>query len=213
LVSRTSAIGKYIYNYNFATPACQAVRNRAQLIAAKVDALARMRRDVSILSIACGYLRELAASAAVRSGLISRCVGLDHDPQTIATVNAPGPLHCFEPVAVSVGNVLRGEYRISGTFDLIYSAGLLDYLPDAAVAQLIKILWSSCTVGGTLLLANVTPDNPQLGYLESFMDWVYVLRDEKELARLIRSALGTVIPFQCFREPNGIVVFVEVTKS
>jgi hypothetical protein len=53
-------------------------------------------------------------------------LGLDDDPRTIATVNAPGPISLFRAVAVSMGNVFRGEYRIPGTFDLIYSAGLFD---------------------------------------------------------------------------------------
>jgi 2-polyprenyl-3-methyl-5-hydroxy-6-metoxy-1,4-benzoquinol methylase len=212
LLEQASEIGQKIFRHNVATPACTAVRNRRDLIARVLDKMAADRSDLAVLSIACGHMREFTRSEAVKSGKVRRCVGVDHDPQTIEAVAFPGANLSFEPIVASVLDVIQGRKQVSGTFDLVYSTGLFDYLPDAAFVRLVRALWSNCRSGGMLLVANVTRDNPQLGYLESFMDWSFVLRDEAEMMRLIHRALGESVRVRSYRESSGIVAFAEVLK-
>jgi 2-polyprenyl-3-methyl-5-hydroxy-6-metoxy-1,4-benzoquinol methylase len=212
LLEPATDVGRLIYNYNFSTPACEAVRNRAQTISNKVDELSQERAGMSVLSVACGLLRELAGSISLQKGRVRRCVGLDHDAKTIEDITPPSDHVDFEAAVASARDLVVGNYKLRETFDFIYSAGLFDYLPDAAFVQLVKTLWTHCSPGGTLLIANVTPDNPQLGYLESFMDWMFVLREPSDLERLAQTATGPDATISCFSETNGIICFAEIVK-
>ena len=50
-----------------------------------------------------------------------------------------------------------------GQFDLIYSAGLYDYLETPVAERLPQVLFDLLNPGGQLLYANFAPDIPAVG--------------------------------------------------
>jgi extracellular factor (EF) 3-hydroxypalmitic acid methyl ester biosynthesis protein len=68
-----------------------------------------------------------------------------------------------------------------GTFDLIYSPGLYDYLDQVVARPLTKALFSMLKPGGTLLLANFLRETSTAASMELFMDWWLIYRTEAEM--------------------------------
>ncbi len=96
---------------------------------------------------------------------------------------------------------------------LIYSAGLYDYLSDRIAAKLTSVLFEALHAGGSLLLANFTPVSYGRGYMEAFMDWDLVYRDEQKLRELAESLPAEdVARVECFEDPYKNVVYAEIVK-
>jgi hypothetical protein len=207
-----SPAGQAIYAYNVETIASQGVRNRRDYIAKVIDEIAERKPNTEVLAVACGHLRELERCASTSLRAITRFVGLDHDPQTTNYLTRQAYSDFVEPLTVSIGVLLRKEIDL-GFFDLIYAAGIYDYLQDDLFIALTRRLWEMCRAGGTLLIANVTADNPHIGYLDACMDWRFVLRDEERISLLLDAAIGNSHSAKLFRDPTGIVVFAKLEKA
>lgn len=169
-----------IHAYGRTRPACLGVRRRRRRIAAWIDeASARADRPLRVLSVASGHLREAELSAAFREGRIEEYVALDSDAESCAQLQREKP-------AVRVVNApftaLYRDPSFSDRFDLIYSAGLYDYLEASIAARLSARLFDLLAPGGRLLLTNFLVSNADAAYMEAFMDWTLIHRDADEIA-------------------------------
>jgi hypothetical protein len=70
-------------------------------------------------------------------------------------------------------------------FDLVYAAGILDYLPDALARGLCAALRGLLRPGGELLVANFLPGSKSTGYMEAFLDWWLLYRTPEALLSLL----------------------------
>jgi hypothetical protein len=68
--------------------------------------------------------------------------------------------------------------------DVVYASGLFDYLDHRVGAALLKRMYAALKTGGSLLIANLTRDNEELGYMEAVMDWWMHYRTEIDMRRL-----------------------------
>ena len=67
--------------------------------------------------------------------------------------------------------------------------------------------------GGRLLVANMTPDT-EAGYLEAFMDWWMVYRNEDDMRSLADAIPARALAsMRTFRNPGSHIVFLEVVKA
>jgi SAM-dependent methyltransferase len=98
-----------------------------------------------------------------------------------------------------------------GHFDLVYSAGLYDYLPDALARRLTARLLQMLRPGGRLLIANFVPGGSGRGYMELFMDWTLVLRNEAAM-RALAVASGAA-QVNTFHDPHRNVVYAELLRE
>ncbi len=207
-------IGADLYHHwEYETPSCRSVRARRDLLAARVDELAEQMKSPRILSIACGHLREAQLARAVKEGRVGEYVGLDQDEDSLAVVHAEQQTHAVKAVKGSVRSLLTGKHDFSD-FDLVYSAGLYDYLAEPVAIRLTQTLFQFLRAGGKLLIANFAPELRDIGYLEAFMDWRLIYRSEAE----VESFASTIPPseiseMKCFREKNGNIVFLEIARA
>ena len=214
LPDETSDFGKALYHlWEFQTPSCRSVRARREVLTAMVDELATQMAAPKIFSVACGHLREAQASKAVKDGRIGEYIGLDNDPATLEVIKQEQAAYGVKPVQGSVRSLLARKLVLNG-FDFIYSAGLYDYLALPVATQLTSILFTMLKPGGRLLIANFAPNLRDIGYLEAFMDWRLIYRDEAEVERFASTIPGNEIGgMKTFREENGNIVFLEITRS
>ncbi|MGU3408076.1 methyltransferase type 12 [Methylobacterium brachiatum] len=161
--------------------ACKAVRFRRELIASKIDAAAKNRSDLRVLSLACGHLREFEYSAAIRNDKVVAYTALDQDPISLDVVRSYGG--CVSPQKVSVKDVLIGRNSLT-EHDIVYSAGLYDYLDEATAKQLTKKLFDLVSPGGQLMVANFVKGIREQGYMEVFMRWDLIYRSSSEIRDL-----------------------------
>jgi extracellular factor (EF) 3-hydroxypalmitic acid methyl ester biosynthesis protein len=98
-----------------------------------------------------------------------------------------------------------------GRYDLIYCAGLFDYLPDRTCMQLMNVFYDWLAPGGLLAATNVEDCKPFRNMLEFVLDWHLIYRGMKNSAALLprRAAAGNV---RIFKEPTEVNVFIEVRK-
>jgi extracellular factor (EF) 3-hydroxypalmitic acid methyl ester biosynthesis protein len=100
-----------------------------------------------------------------------------------------------------------------GECDLIYSAGLFDYLGDRSFGALLHVLYGALKPTGRLLVGNVAAHNPDRHVLEYLTEWYLYHRSPEELRDLARAL--TPAPAATFvdAEPTGINLFLCIDKA
>ena len=200
---------------------CGSVDYRRHVIAAAVDRIAADRAQlglgpVAVLSLACGHARELDFVRALHDGSLSRFVACDQDAQSLATLKqryATGPVQTM-PLAVRDFIGGRDAVQALGQFDLVYSAGLYDYLDQRLATRLTAALFERVTPGGELLLANFHTQNRGTGYMEAFMDWWLVYRDDAEMRGLCGDIdAGLLAGVDLFHDPFGNVAYLRLIRK
>lgn len=210
-INGTSERGRAILDYLLNRPLSQAVRNRRDALSRCIDSVAAQRSGASVLALACGHLREGVNCQALREHKLGRLVALDHDPASLAIVESQFGSFGVETVCRSVFDM---DFADQGRFDLIYSAGLYDYIWQGAAKQLTSYAFAMLKPGGRLLIANVTPEEPDSGYMEAIMDWWLIYRTEKQLASLAEQIPPSEIGgCRVFRDSTGCVAFLELVRS
>ncbi|WP_176538874.1 class I SAM-dependent methyltransferase [Rhizobium sp. J15] len=183
-VARSTPLGLDIFEYTINAPGPVAVRERRDTLTRYVDeTAARIGRDTEVLAIAAGHLREAEESKALAEGRLKRWVALDQDPQSIGSIASQFHGTSVEAINGSVRGLLARKHEI-GTFDLIYAAGLYDYLTDKVAIRLTQICMEMLKPGGVFLFANFSDEMADDGYMESYMNWELLQRSEADMWRI-----------------------------
>ena len=214
LAPHPATLGGRIYFYTVNTPACQAVRRRREIIAAEIDRCAARTGAgrANLLSIACGHLREALLSHALNERAIARFVAVDQDEDSLSEI-----ARCYAGLGVetmkgSVRNII-GRKLVFADMDLVYAAGLFDYLIEPVAMRLIERMFSFLRPGGRLLIANFTPVVPDIGYMETFMDWKLIFRTGEELRALFKPlAERENLLVDIFEDEAGVIAYAAVEK-
>jgi extracellular factor (EF) 3-hydroxypalmitic acid methyl ester biosynthesis protein len=82
--------------------------------------------------------------------------------------------------------MLKDAGKSSGElkYDLVYCAGLFDYLSDQVCKRLMNLFYSLVAPGGLLLCTNVSTTNPSRNWMEYVLDWHLLYRDAQQFAAL-----------------------------
>lgn len=195
-------------------PASQAVRNRKAFF----NNLFRSICDnypygFRMLNLASGPCRDLAEA-------------LCHVPVDAKTVK----IHCVDADyrAVDYGKAVLGDnaknaavvwevknvfkLRPHQSYELVWSAGLFDYLNDRVAAILLKKMWKWTADGGMIVIGNFHPSNPSRDYMEICGDWYLIHRTEEEMLALCERA-GIPLDLVSFKkETLGINIFCTIEK-
>lgn len=188
--------------------AFRSVRRRRTTLSEMIDAAAARRRDARVLAIASGHLREAQLSSAVAGRGLSEVVAVDHDPLSLDLVRASCaglPVRCVQG---TLGEIIAGRLE-PGDFDLIYAAGLYDYLPDTIARRLTTVLSSRLAPGGELVIGNIDHCR-DAGYMEAIMGWFLNHRTEADLLSLAGEVSDAVL--RTWTDPEGVMRYLAVTR-
>jgi SAM-dependent methyltransferase len=207
-----SPLGARIHAWTPSQNACRSVRERRQLLATLIDRISAERSMPRILSLACGHLREAQRSDAVRANEIGEIVAVDQDPLSLEIVARESNGARITPAQASIRRFIVAP-TMFGEFDLIYSAGLYDYLDDATARRLTAGMFAALRPGGTLVVANFAPELRDIGYMEAIMDWRLIYRDERGVAAFCTDLPADLIREQRMeRDSGGNVIYLTVRK-
>lgn len=209
-VKEASALGAEVYDFTRQAASAVAVRERRDLLAAHVDAVAEKNGKAEILAIAAGHLREAERSQALQSGRLKRWIALDQDPVSVGTVSSAFHGSCIEAINGSVRTIL-GRAQKLGTFDFIYAAGLYDYLAESVAVRLTERCLQMLKPGGKFLLANFAKDIGVEGYMETFMNWPLIWRTNEDVQSIIDKVKHPVTDVSVTRGENGGVIYAVLT--
>lgn len=93
-------------------------------------------------------------------------------------------------------------------FDYVYCAGLFDYLTDKVCTRLMEYFISRSAPGARILVTNVHSNNPERNWMEHFLEWYLIYRNEAGMLSALPQGLENV---KTYTDPIGVNVFVEAT--
>ena len=207
------SIGAKIAAYTSDAAAPRAVRRRRDLIASLIDDIAEAStRTPRVLSLACGHLREASLSKALSAGQVAEYVAIDQDEASLDIINRDYGHLAVKTQHGSVKQILTRGLRDWG-FDFIYVAGLFDYLSQPVGRRLCEVLFAALNPGGRLLAANFTPGIKDVGYMEAFMDWFLIYRNEEQLRDLASGIPASELAgIRSWMDPARNIVYVLAQK-
>lgn len=199
------------YDINRIGHANHANRERRRILSKMINQTSERVANPSILSVACGHLRETSDCTAVKNKSIGKFVAIDQDREALS-VAAEAIKGFGETIHASVVDIIRNKVPLP-TFDFIYSLGVYDYLSDKLAKRLTKRLFQLLNPGGRLLIINYHPDSPTIAYMEAVMDWWLIYRDEDQMQALVEELpKETIKGIDIFVESNQTINFMEIEK-
>ncbi|HUF60805.1 MAG TPA: class I SAM-dependent methyltransferase [Verrucomicrobiales bacterium] len=122
----------------------------------------------------------------------------------------------IEVVERSVHQILKDSVHLAAhpsgpAWDVIYCAGLFDYLSERVCAHLLEVFYRQLTPGGLIVATNVSDNNPSRRWMEFVVEWNLIYRNEKQLLELVapeRRATASVRP-----DSTGVNLFLEIRKG
>jgi SAM-dependent methyltransferase len=103
--------------------------------------------------------------------------------------------------------------RTLGNLDLVYSAGLYDYLPDLVAMRLTRLLYGHLRPGGRLLMGNLTETPDSTWMLDYVLGWPLLYRTDESMLRLAHRITPTPETVGITRDASGRCIFLDVTRS
>lgn len=205
------------------------VRNRIahlrEVLVNETARVARAGRRARIMNLGCGPARE------VRQFMTDTALSdhadftlLDFNEETISHTGAElegirrtaGRKTGLKMEKKSVHQVLRDAVstksnRARETYDLVYCAGLFDYLTDSTCKALVKLFYQQLEPGGLVVVANMHDSKPFRNFIEFVLDWHLIYRNAKQMWSLCPTEL--VSQAAVIAEPTTVNLFLEIRKT
>ncbi len=102
------------------------------------------------------------------------------------------------------------KYESSEKYDLIWSAGLFDYVDDVYFKLLLKKYLSNLKTDGEMIIGNFSTDNPTRKVMEVMTEWFLYHRDATKLLDITRDSGIGLNRAEVEREPLGINLFLRI---
>ena len=99
----------------------------------------------------------------------------------------------------------------TNSYDVVYCAGLFDYLSDRICRRLLEVFYDLVAPGGLLIATNVDLSNPSRNWMEYVLEWHLVYRDKEQFAKIApdKAPPGSV---EVKSDETGVNIFLEVRK-
>lgn len=116
----------------------------------------------------------------------------------------------------SVHQILKESSRTgagfeTNSYDVVYCAGLFDYLSDRICRRLLEVFYDLVAPGGLLIATNVDLSNPSRNWMEYVLEWHLVYRDKEQFAKIApdKAPPGSI---EVKSDETGVNIFLEVRK-
>ncbi len=219
-----SLFGKVLNIYAAREHAAQANINRIAYLGNRIRAevAAKPHGRVRIASIGCGPSHEIAELLKVSPELGARLdVALvDQEERSIAycertlapLVRSTGVRIQFVRESVRRLLTTRRLGEALGERELIYSAGLFDYLSDRTFGALLTSLYGALAENGKVLIGNVAAHNPSRWMMEYYCDWFLIHRTPDQLRAYADALSPAASSIEVDAEPTGVNLFLIVKR-
>jgi extracellular factor (EF) 3-hydroxypalmitic acid methyl ester biosynthesis protein len=184
----------------------------------------RAGRPARILNLGCGpavevqrFLKETALSNQAHFTLLDfNDETLQHTQARLAAAARESSRRTvIQLQKKSVLQVLKEHARPKTTeqpkYDMVYCAGLFDYLADPACKHLMNIFYELTTPGGLVLATNVEPSNPMRSGMEHLLDWTLIYRNGAQFRKL-KPQNAADEDVAVFGDITGVNVILEARK-
>ncbi len=185
-----------------------AVRNRKQYFVELLkEAEEKYTNGCRVLSVGSGPGRDIFDFCSVNGAerINFNCVDMDanaikYSKEICRKYSDLIAFHCQ--------NIFR--YKASESFNLVWAAGIFDYLDDRRFIFLLNHLRTMLSAGGRLIVGNFSTYNPSRDYMEAG-DWYLFHRDEDELYSLAKESGVSEENISIKSEPERVNLFMHIT--
>ncbi len=221
----SNAYAKVINSAFLRSDVAQAHRNRidwlTQCLNAEARRIAKEGRVFRVANIGCGPAEEVRRFVSDPSTPgASEFRLIDFNEETLSYIMAQINTSVLketqntrvEFVHQSIHDLLKKASQrqtcVEPSYDIVYCAGLFDYLSDRICRRLIDLFFDWVLPGGLVVTTNVHTRNPNRRSLEHVAEWYLVHRDESDMLALAsRYSQRRVVT-----EETGTNIFLEVRK-
>lgn len=184
----TTLLGRAIFAYTAGcSAAAVAARQRRSALSLAIDETAAGAAGARVLAVGCGHLREARLSRAVAAGSLGELVAADSDRESLHVVARDFGRGRVRTVDANVADLAWRRVPL-GAFDLVYTSGLYERLSDVPARALTAALLRLLRPGGRLLISSFVDGFLGHEYMQTFMGWRLVCRDEAALLALVGDA-------------------------
>jgi cyclopropane fatty-acyl-phospholipid synthase-like methyltransferase len=221
----STKIGYYSDKYFLSNEYAVAVRNRKDKMREILSDLLvkESNKPVRILNLACGSCREIKEALAdkslkIRNRLSFSLLDQDEEALDFAKNYLKDFTHnmTFDFLKDDVLILARKKESKEGLsdFDLVYSIGLADYLPDRLLKSFVKFCIEALKPSGKFIIAHKDIEICKPTPPSWFCDWNFYGRNEKALRDLITSSeAGKFRIEKTIREKSNRIFFLTVIKE
>ena len=169
--------------------------------------------DVRILNVASGPCREYLSWTEPRPDLKLHVTCLDNDQRALDYVEAH-----VQPKAAAISTMTLARYnalrtksaattvRKFGRFDILYSVGLCDYIPDKPLIGMLSGWRQTLTDNGVLYVAFKDCERYDSTPYQWHLDWHFLQRTEQDVYQLFDAAGFDVNCIETTRDDTGIIL-------
>lgn len=225
--------GKFLHNAALNYPMVKTVPAREANMRRAIHDISRKPGEKRIITLACGPAIEVNRFMRETEGFDDKMTFylIDQDDEALEYCHAslnrvlaefhhgrlPVDLQCLhfsikqllkpetDAEKAVVGEVLEG-------IDLVYSAGLLDYLPDRVAEALLHRVYSLLRPGGRLLIGNLRRDPITAWLLESVLAWHLEYRDDTKMKKLAARLQPVPAEVELEYDDTGLCMFLSIRK-
>jgi Predicted methyltransferase (contains TPR repeat) len=224
-----SVFAKVLNTFFLNTPPVVAHRNRIDylysVLVREIDRVSRSGGVARVLNLGCGPALEIQAFLEKSPpNLKADFTLLDFNDETVAHTtgvlnslkNKFGRSSEIRILKKSVAQFLKEQSKpvssLGGKpFDLVYCAGLFDYLADPICERLLSAFYNLTAPGGVVVSTNVDLANPSRGWMEYMVDWYLCYRDSKGMGKLMPQVPAENL--RVFSDESGVNVMMEARRT
>jgi extracellular factor (EF) 3-hydroxypalmitic acid methyl ester biosynthesis protein len=192
-----------------------------QRLADEVENVTKQERLFSVLCIGCGPAIELQ-QFILNNGLSNNCFihvvdfnedSIDNIEQTLSKLcRAAKRNTIIESTYIHFPDLLDSEHPSyignKQSFDMVYCAGLFDYISDDLCREVVDFAYSCLRNNGVLTVTNVHSSVPHRQYLEHALEWKFIYRSENQMHQLAPSNMN----YQVTTDETGLNVFLDARR-
>lgn len=210
-------------------PPAEAHRNRIHRLQRHLSEEARRvtatGRRIRILNLGCGPAREVQlfleqdpeADLADFTLMDFNAETLEFAAQSLRRLQAErGRRTGLRLETRSVNQLLKEAMRPaagdgSWEYDLVYCAGLFDYVSDRVCRRLVGLFYSWLAPGGKVLVTNVDAAKPFRHSMDYILEWHLICRNRVQMESLVPEATPAA-GVRIETDETGVNVFLEIRK-
>lgn len=173
-------------------------------------------KHIRIMNLASGPAREIKELLESDfSGLFSKAIFdcYDYDSKAIEyakkIVDNTSKVNFFQKNAIRLALKKDIKQELPAEYDLIYSAGLFDYLDERLAMRLIYNLKKVLKKNGIMIISNVRDkySNSSAAWMEWVVDWYLIYRTEEEFKRIFLDAGISIKDLQIVPQQSKVMQY------
>lgn len=189
ITDKMETIGYFFDIYFLKNPLALAVRERKDKMAEYLYDFVEKHNPqrIKILNFASGAIREVRDLLQKFPSMSEiNFTFLDFDEEALSFSQSQIKVESnFKFLRQDIFKIIKNSKNIIGNQDLIYSIGLIDYLPERILIEFIKCCYNLVVPGGRIILSHKDCEEHSPLLPDWFCDWNFYPRSKSDISKII----------------------------